>query len=138
MTQCFSKAGLAAGTTTTCIKTTATVNYAINGVWQTAKAATDNIALTSIAAYPLAANTTGYIGVYLDTAGAFAFSPPYAGKPLVDRGNSVTSDVLLPYCFIGYVKVVTTAVFTPGTTVIGTGNTCTYVDCIAPPHPGSL
>jgi hypothetical protein len=112
---------VAAGTNAGSIKTTATVNYTVNGVFKS-KAATDNIALpapSAVAAY---------------TAGAFQVIP-------IGKKALVTSDDPAPVvpqksdCAVVAVFTVkpTSAAFTSGTTVLGTGNTVTYYNTMIMP-----
>lgn len=123
---------VAAGTNAGSIKTTATVNYTINGVFKS-KAATDNIALPA----PSAASTytagefqvipigmKSLFALFIDTAGTFSF-----GQSALVSGDDPapvipqSSDCAVVAVFT--VKA-TSAIFTPGTTVLGTGNTTTY------------
>ena len=103
----YTAAGLAIGTTTGTFKTSNTLNFTNNGVFKS-KAATDNLTFT-------AGHTT---------QGPIVTSTDPCPTP-TQTSNNVT--------LVGLIKVVATAVFTPGTTALGTGNTVTYLDCARMP-----
>jgi hypothetical protein len=145
-TFCVGKAGLIVGTTTSLIKTVATINPVIDGVYTTAKTATDNIAwavpagsrtdpITGASIALFAYNTTVPIGskcsfgLWIDSAAAFTMTQgPIAAvitstdkvAPPPNPGSRALVGVFTVYA--------STAVYTAGTTTIGTGNTVTYTD----------
>lgn len=121
-------AGLAAGTNTGTFKTTNTLAFTSNGVFKS-KAATDNLTFSTSTA--LAANQACLFGVWITAAGAVSTTQ----GPIQASGDPcpVPSQVTANTTLVGLLKVVTTAVFTPGTTALGTGNTVTYFDCMDMP-----
>ena len=123
---------LATATTTTQYKTSATITYMLNGIFGS-KAATDNQAFSS-----------GSAVVPLGKACVFAVW--YDGTNFsTTQGLIVDNDsTLIPVptfnpgkVLVGLIKIVTTsALFTPGTTVLGTGNTVTYFNAGMLPGTG--
>lgn len=114
--------GLATATTTTQYKTASTITYLLNGIFGT-KAATDNQAFSAGASVvPL-----GKACVFAVWYDGSVFSTTQG--PIVDNDSTL---VPVPgynggKVLVGLIKIVTTsALFTPGTTVLGTGNTVTY------------
>lgn len=123
---------VAAGTNAGSVKTTATVNYTINGIFRS-KAATDNIALPA----PSAASTytagefksipvgmKALFALFINAAGTFSF-----GQSALVSGDDPAP--VIPQksdCAVVAVFTVkaTSAIFIPGTTALGTGNTATY------------
>ena len=145
-TFCYGKAGLAVATTTTLIKTAASINPIIDGVYGAAKAATDNIAWAVPAGSRIDPITGATIALF-----AYATTVPIGGKCSyglwIDLAGNLTctqgpiTSVLLSTdkvapppnpgsrALVGIFTVyASTAVFTAGTTTIGTGNTVTYTD----------
>lgn len=123
---------VAAGTNAGSVKTTATVNYTINGVFKS-KAATDNVALPAPSAagtytageiQALAIGEKALFALFIDASGNFTFGQSakvQAGEPapvIAVPGDKAVLAV--------FTVTATTAVFTPGTTALGTGNTVTY------------
>ena len=122
-TRCFQSPVLAIGTTVQKVKTTAAINYCIDGSMYTLGATDDAFTHTNVTQQP--AYTTCYYLLSLNSA----------GTALITQGNfcttnsagtvvtSLTGNAKLPpvpagNCAVGYVKVVTVAsVFTPATTL---------------------
>lgn len=100
---CFTKAGLAIGTTTTAFKTANTSNYAIDGVLYT-KAATDNIVLT---AHPTSGVTgafvthgpsqSRYYAVLIDAAGNITTKQGANNGPIPSPGGGYESNPVAGY-----------------------------------------
>lgn len=125
----LTSAGLAAGTTTGTFKTANTLTFTNNGVFKS-KSATDNLTFSS-GHTALAANQACLFAVWIDTSGNVTTTQgpiQTSGDPCPVPTQS-TANVTL----VGLIKVVTTAVFTPGTTALGTGNTATYLNCMDMP-----
>lgn len=124
-------AGLAAGTNAGTFKTTNALTYTSNGLFKS-KAATNNIAFT--AGHKALANSQACLfGVWIDAAGAVSTTQGpigTAGEPCPVPGAPAAGGTL-----VGLIKVSTGAAetFTPGTSTLGTGNTATYLDCMAMP-----
>lgn len=125
----YTAAGLAIGTTTGTFKTSNTLNFTNNGVFKS-KAATDNLTFTA-----------GHTALAAGQACLFAIWINATGTVSTTQGPIVTSTDPCPtptqtsnnVTLVGLIKVVATAVFTPGTTALGTGNTVTYLDCARMP-----
>lgn len=115
--------GLAAGSTASQLKTANTVTYLANGIFKS-KTAVSAITVTGTA---LAIGQACLFGVFLDAGGNV-----YVGQgPIVNAGDPcpVPGFPAGATVVIGLAKVTaTTAVFTPGTTNLGTGNTASYQD----------
>ena len=147
-TQAFTSGAIATATTTSQVKTTATITYVVDGLFCT-KGATDNfwtlpatmpVIQPGSAAPPLLVSSafggaglgvvTRYFFLGIDAAGtAYAYislNPSAADADVTD--GSTLPDIPLTVTIVGIVKVVTTAntIFTPATTLLGTGNTATY------------
>lgn len=125
----LTSAGLAAGTTTGTFKTANTLTFTNNGVFKS-KSATDNLTFSS-GHTALAANQACLFAVWIDASGNVTTTQgpiQTSGDPCPVPTQS-TANVTL----VGLIKVVTTAVFTPGTTALGTGNTATYLNCMDMP-----
>lgn len=125
----LTSAALAGGTTTGTFKTTATLTFTNNGVFKS-KSATDNLAFSS-GHTALAANQACLFAVWIDASGNVTTTQgpiQASGDPCPVPTQSAASVTL-----VGLIKVVTTAVFTPGTTALGTGNTATYLNCMDMP-----
>lgn len=136
---CLNSGAVAAGTNAGSIKTTAIVNYTINGVFKS-KAATDNIALPapSVASdytagefRSMAIGQKCLFALFLDGDGNFSFGQSaIVGSdepaPVIAQKNG---------CAVVAVFTVktTSAIFVPGTTVLGTGNTTTYYNTMVMP-----
>jgi len=115
--------GLAAGTTASQLKTANTITYIANGIFKS-KTAVSAISLTGTA---LAVGQACLFGVFLDAGG----NVYVAQGPIVNAGDPcpVPSYPANATVAVGLAKVTaTTAVFTPGTTNLGTGNTASYLD----------
>ena len=137
-TVCFSKAGLAAGSNAAKVKMAApngaATDYAIKGYMYTKlDSAGDDLFVFS---QVQAAGTTCLYTMCLNASGTAS----------VVKGTEVSTDgltagtVYLKWpeptantCPVGGVKIVATAVFTGGTTELGTGNTPSYYDFFAMP-----
>lgn len=123
------------------IKTTNAVKYTIGGKWYSLSAVPSQ-SIAALAAYPVAASSTAYFGVWVDAAGTLSFSNGIEeGFPPLDRALSVSSGRRVQKCFLGYVKIVTgsSATFTPGTTELdASGITATFQDCKYAPDPADL
>ncbi len=112
--------------TTSKVRSNGTCPYMVDGVFQS-KASTDN--LWTLAGTNSAASQTAIFLLYLDAAGT-------ATTAQVGPAASETACIaLLPAlpdakALIGSVKIATSSsqTFTPGTDVLGTGNTATYYD----------
>ena len=137
LTVALNSGGLAEGTNANTIKTTADINYTIDGRFYS-KSTTDNIAISYSGAtvYQAAAGgiqavngaftggvngSTRIYGIFLDTAGAVSILP----GPIVDSAELAAGRVALPFpdapkgvCPIGALRVALTAgtTFTPGST----------------------
>jgi hypothetical protein len=122
-------AGLAGGTTTGTFKTTNTLTFTNNGVFKS-KAATDSLPFSS-GHTALAANQACLFAVWITSGGTVSTTQ----GPIQASGDPcpVPAQVTANTTLVGLIKVVTTAVFTPGTTALGTGNTATYLDCMDMP-----
>lgn len=117
-------AGLAEGTNAATIKTTAAVAYRIGGQTYT-KAATDNIAVTAATAQ--AANTTCYYAISVNAAGTVTTTKGVDDSATVPETPDANA-------LLGYLKIVTTVAFTPGTTDLGAaGVTDTWAHANIPP-----
>jgi len=127
----YTSAGLAIGTNSGTFKTTNTLTYTNNGVFKS-KSATDNLAFSS-GHTALGNNQACLFGVWIDTSGNVTTSQ----GPIVAAGDPcpVPSAPAANLSFVGYIKVSTGAAqtFTPGTSVLGTGNTATYANCARVP-----
>jgi hypothetical protein len=121
-------AGLAGGTTTGTFKTANTLTFTNNGIFKS-KAATDNLTFSTSTA--LAANQACLFAVWINASGTVTTSQ----GPIVSSGDTcpVPAQATSGTTLVGLIKVVTTAVFTPNTTALGTGNTATYFDCMDMP-----
>ena len=142
---CKTDAGLAIGTNTGTIKTTATLTFTVNGVFY-AKSATDNISIAYTApddTYNTVDNgsftggtngSTRLYGCFINSAGTVSVVP----GPIVDSVALAAGTVALEFppaqkdkaCF-GAIKVALTAgtSFVPGTTGLdASGVTETYYD----------
>lgn len=130
----FSDAAVAEGTNANTFKTTATLNYTINGTFYT-KAATDNIAFatagSAFVAQPTA--TTSYYLFVIDTAGTITVVQGRDSGKSRAQGQPTPGEI--PECPADRVpfaamKIVNTsgADFTPGSTDLGAaGITDTYI-----------
>jgi len=125
----LTSAGLAGGTTTGTFKTANTLTFTNNGVFKS-KSATDNLAFSS-GHTALAANQACLFAVWIDTSGNVTTTQ----GPIQTSGDPcpVPTQSAANVTLVGLIKVVTTAVFTPGTTALGTGNTATYLNCMDMP-----
>ncbi len=120
--------GLAAGTTASQLKTANTITYLANGIFKS-KTAVSAITLTGTA---LAIGQSCLFGVFLAADGTVSV----AQGPIVAAGDPcpVPAFPAGAVVVVGLAKVTTTsAVFTPGTTLLGTGNTASYLDVGAMP-----
>ena len=128
----LSSGGLATGTTTSTIQTTATISYVLNSVFYS-KAATNNVALpapsgagtyTAGAIQAIPVGNKASFAVMLNAAGTFSF----AQGPIVSNDQKAPLPALNEDVAVVGIFVVnaTTATYTPGTTALGTGNTVTY------------
>jgi len=132
-TCCLSKAGLAVGGTASIMRLNdptgaGYVSFAINGYIYTIVDADDNVAFT---AATQAALTTCLYTVCIAYDGTITV---VKGDEVVTANLTAGTHVLnwpmatADTCPLGGVRVVATAVFTPGTTDLGTGNAATYYD----------
>ena len=148
LTMALNSAGLGEGTAAATIKTTADVNYVIDGRFYS-KTATDDIAISysGPSVYQAAAGgiqavngsftggvngSTRIYGVFLDASGAVSILP----GPIVDSAELAAGRVSLQWpdapagvCPIGALRVALTAgtTYTPGSTDLGaSGVTDTY------------
>lgn len=124
-TRAFTCGSLAIGTTKSKVKTAAAINYCINGLMYV-KAATDDLfVFTDLTVQ--AANTTKYYLLALKADGSALVVNGVAG-------SGKLPDCPAGYCPVGYLKIVTTAAFTPATTLLdAAGITTTYVDISCAP-----
>jgi hypothetical protein len=122
-------AGLAGGTNTGTFKTANTLTFTSNGVFKS-KSATDNLTFSS-GHTALAANQACLFGIWITAAGAVSTTQ----GPINSSSDTcpVPGQAAGSTTLVGLIKVSTTAVFTPGTTALGTGNTATYFDCMDMP-----
>lgn len=122
-TRAFTSGAIAIGTTNSKVKTTAAINFCIDGIMYV-KAATDDLfVFTDLTVQ--AANTTKYYLLGLDAAGAATITSGTA---------TALPDCPAGVCPVGYLKIVTTAAFTPATTLLGAaGITTTYVNLSCAP-----
>lgn len=139
LTMCFNSGAVAAGTTAGTVQIAAAIAYAINAIFYS-KAITNNIALP--APSPVNQYTAGAIqsipvgqkalfAGFLDAAGNVTF----AQSALVD-GDEEAPVIATPEdkaCFVVFTVKATSAVFVPGTTALGTGNTATFYNVAAMP-----
>lgn len=119
----LSAGGLAAGTTASQLKTVNTITYLSNGIFKS-KAAVAAINLTGTT---LAIGQACLFGVFLDSGGNVTVTQ----GPIVNAGDPcpVPAFSSTGTTVIGLAKVTaTSAVFVPGTTLLGTGNTASYQD----------
>lgn len=140
---------LAAGTTAGTIKTTVAIPFIVDGAFATAKAITDNIAITYVgptvyANGSIAAGNGGFTGqtggstrlygLYLNAAGTVTIEP----GPIVNTADLAAGTAALHYpankranaCF-GMLRVAVTAstTFVPGVTALAaTGVTSTFIN----------
>jgi hypothetical protein len=137
ITACFSKAGLAEGTSANTIKTAAPngagIDFAINGLAYH-KADTDNIAMTALAAQ--AALTTCLYAVWINSSGTVSLTK---GTEVTTASLTSGTNVLKPpadeadKCLLGYMKIAlaNAATFTSGSTDLSaTDVTATFYDAI--------
>lgn len=122
---------IAAGTNAGTFKTAATITYTSDGVLKS-KSATDNLAFSS-GHTALAGSQACLFGLFLDASGAVSTSQ----GPIVNADDpcpvpNAPAANLTPF---GLIKVSTSSAqtFTPGTTVLGTGNTAAYLNISAMP-----
>ena len=115
--------GLAAGTTASQLKTVNTITFLSNGVFKSKTA----VAAITLSGTQLAIGQACLFAVFLDSGGNVTVTQGpivAAGDPCPVPAFSSTGTTV-----IGLAKVTTTsAVFTPGTTLLGTGNTPAYFD----------
>jgi hypothetical protein len=126
----LTSAGLAIGTTTGTFKTANTMTFTNNGVFKS-KAATDSIPFTT-GHTALAIGQGCLFALWIDTSGAITTTqgPIVASSDPCPVPGQVTANTTL----FGLIKVqATSAVYTPGTTALGTGNTTTYINCMDMP-----
>lgn len=135
----LNSAAVAAGTAAGSIKTTATLNYVINGIFRS-KAATDSIALPapSVASQYTAGRfqsipigMKSMFALFINEAGTFSFGQ----GALVESGDPAPPppiDVGVAVVAVFTVRP-TSAAFVPGTTVLGTGNTTTFYNTMTMP-----
>jgi hypothetical protein len=122
---------LALGTNTGTFKTTVAVTYTNNGIFRS-KAITDNLAFS--AGHTALGNSQACLfGLFLDNSGNVTTSQGMivaAGDPC-PVPNAPASN-LTPF---GLIKVSTSSsqTFTPGTSVLGTGNTAAYINIASMP-----
>lgn len=138
----LANAAVATATTTSLVKTTATLTYVIDGVYAAAtKAATDNIPWTAPTGF---VNTTTIpqgskcaFGLWIDSAGALTITQ----GPIVSV--NVSTDKVGPppnpgaRAQVAAFTVFNTGVtanggFRPGTDALGTSNTVTYFNTLTP------
>lgn len=137
-TLCLAKAGLAEGTTAAKFKILTPdaegVHYCIDGIMYH-KADTDDLSMTDLTVQ--AANTSCLYAIGLDSGGnAASVKGTEVLNTDLTAGNAVLEYPVMSssYCVIGYIKVSTTAAFTPNTTDLGAGAvTDTYYDVMCPP-----
>lgn len=138
-TLALSKAGTAEGTNPNTIRTTAVLDYAINGIMYQ-KAITDNIAVS--VSQSQANNTTCLYGLDIDAAGTVSAvkGPEVATSDLIGNGGSKALELPLPpdrsKCRFCILRIVNTsgAPFTLGSVDLGnTGITDTFFDVVAQP-----
>lgn len=127
----LTSAGLAIGTTSGTFKTANTLTFTNNGVFKS-KGATDNLTFSS--GHTALGNSQACLfGVWIDTSGNVTTSQGLivtAGDPC-PVPNAPAANLTL----VGLIKVSTASnqTFTPGTSVLGTGNTTTYINCMVMP-----
>lgn len=122
---------LALGTNTGTFKTTVAVTYTNNGIFRS-KAITDNLAFS--AGHTALGNSQACLfGLFLDNSGNVTTSQGMivaAGDPCPVPNAPAAN--LTPF---GLIKVSTSSsqTFTPGTSVLGTGNTAAYINIASMP-----
>lgn len=117
-TRAFTSGALAIGTTATKVNLAAAVNFCIDNVNYVKAITADLFVHTNVTVQ--AANTTKYYLLTLDAAGAALITPGTA---------TALPDCPAGQCPVGYLKIVTTAAFTPATTAHNAaGITTTYVN----------
>lgn len=119
-------AGLAIGTTTGTFKTTNTLTYTSNGIFKS-KNATDNLVFST--STNLANSQQCLFGIWINAAGTVTTSQ----GPITATGDTcpVPTAPAASLTLVGLIKVSCSSsqTFTVGTSVLGTGNTTTYIDC---------
>ncbi|OHD23517.1 MAG: hypothetical protein A2Y38_12200 [Spirochaetes bacterium GWB1_59_5] len=122
-TRAFTSGAIAIGTTKSKVKTASIINFCIDGIMYV-KAATDDLfVFTDLTVQ--AANTTKYYLLGLDSSGAATITP---------GTSTALPDCPAGVCPVGYLKIVTTAAFTPATTLLdAAGITTTYVNLSCAP-----
>ena len=119
-------AGLAIGTTTGTFKTTNTLTYTSNGIFKS-KNATDNLVFST--STNLANSQQCLFGIWINAAGTVTTSQ----GPIAATGDTcpVPTAPAASLTLVGLIKVSCSSsqTFTVGTSVLGTGNTTTYIDC---------
>lgn len=139
---CLTKVGLAIGSSTNQLSTTNSATYTLDGVYQTAKAATATFALALPTGFVYTNIPNGgkaAFGVWLDSAGTFtvtqgaivaASSNADKASPPPNPGSRALVGVVTVYNNSG-------AVFIPGTTAFNVaGATTTYFDMFSLPASG--
>lgn len=120
----LSAGGLAAGTTASQLKTVNTITFLANGIFKSKTA----VAAINLTGATLAIGQACLFGVFLAADGTVSVAQGpvvAAGDPCPVPGAPAGAAVV-----VGLAKVTTTsAVFVPGTTLLGTGNTASYQDC---------
>ena len=137
-TFCLTKAGLAAGSSTDGMRTNdpsgaSYFNFCINGIMYSCEDADNNVDFTA------STQTALYSCLYVCCIASDNTITVVAGTEVLTADVTSGKKVLhwpaptADTCAFGGVKVVATAVFTAGTTALGTGNTATYYDFFAVP-----
>lgn len=129
------KAGLAEGTNANTIKTVTAVVFTIDGKYYS-KSATDNIAMTALAAQ--AADTTALYAVWINSSGTVSLTKEKEVlSTAISNGQTALPTVAprVDYALLGLMKIVTVAVtFTSGSTDLSaSGVTATFIDTMLPP-----
>ena len=139
---CLTSAALAEGTTAATIQTTASLTYAINGVFQTAVAATNNISMalpTPTGARDTRTQSENTVCNYALFRSASAFQLRKGNDvSITDYNNGIRSELPAAQSdevMVGYVRVTATAVtFLAGTTDLSAaGITAAYFNTVSPP-----
>jgi hypothetical protein len=123
----LSDGGIAIGTDTAKVKTAATINYTVDGVFYT-KGATDDF-WTLSGTTVTSGNANKYL-LCIDSAGAASI---VEGTQAASAASVVLPSAPASKCVVGILQVETTGDFIPGTTALSAGTvTDTYTDGYAP------
>jgi hypothetical protein len=137
----LTKVGLAIGSTATGLSTAASATYVLDGVFQTAKAATATFPLTVASGFALSTVPIGSkaaIGVWVDSAGALTVTQGAVVPANTNSDKAGPPPAPAGCALLGVATVfAATAAFIPGTTAFNAaGVTTTYFDTFSLPNRG--